>query len=132
MKRKKISQILLAILVAFSLLFIGTGMLLHNYKLVFKNNSDQDVLLHIRYENATEDSVYLVKSGDVKHVSEIKSLKKQDKNQLQKTFLTHINKIFLFSDDGSGFVNLSKNTDEWYMIRDKKQKTILIPFSEKK
>ncbi|MEA3447072.1 MAG: hypothetical protein U9Q98_01290, partial [Bacteroidota bacterium] len=112
MRRKKISQILIFFLVAFSLLFIGTGMLLHNYQLIFENNSDHDVLLHIRYSNAEQDSVYLVKSGNMKLVSEIKSLQKQEQNQLREAFLNDIDKLFLFSEEGSGFVNLKESKDE--------------------
>ncbi|MGC9331051.1 MAG: hypothetical protein ACP5DZ_04140 [Bacteroidales bacterium] len=131
MRRKKISQILIFFLVAFSLLFIGTGMLLHNYQLVFENNSDYDVLLHVRYSSAGQDSVYLVKSGNIKIISEIKSLHTQEKNQLYEVFLNDIDKLFLFSEKDSGFVNLRKSKDEWHMMSDKKQKGIRIRFSEK-
>ncbi|MFW5805824.1 MAG: hypothetical protein ACOCVX_04775 [Bacteroidales bacterium] len=116
----------------FSLLFIGTGMFLHKYNLVFENHSDHDVLLQVQFNNAGKDSVYLVKPGHNKVIVETQTLKKKTKNQLCKEFINDLNELNLFFSDGSGFVNLIETKDEWLLISDKKQKKICIVFSDDK
>lgn len=132
MKKQKIYRILIFLLVGFSVLFIGTGMLLKKQSLVFKNQSQQTVMLCVGYNDADKDSLYMVKPGEEEIILESSSLRKKNKDALKREFLNNLNKIKLYEESGIDIVNLIENKDEWEIKSDKKQTEIRIEFHEEK
>ncbi|MGM0650143.1 MAG: hypothetical protein ACQES1_06500 [Bacteroidota bacterium] len=132
MKKQKIYRILLFVLVGFSILFIGTGMLLKKQSLVFDNQSQQTIMLRVRYNDADKDSLYMVKPGGEKIILESSSIQKKNKDVVEKEFLNNLNKFKLYAESGIDIVNLIESKDEWIIKSDKKHTEIRIEFYAKK
>ncbi|MFO7880874.1 MAG: hypothetical protein ACQES0_02540 [Bacteroidota bacterium] len=132
MKRKKISGIIVFLLISFSLVLIGTGMLLKKEEIVFRNNTERELLLRVKLKSYAEDSVYLVQPGQEVNIAENKHLKKRTENAIKNEFINKLNKFNLCCNQDKGLVNLIQYSDKWIFESDKKTSRLIVEYSDEK